>query len=214
MAIEPARLDGQPTAVLGGCAPGCDFGASAPRIRKLCDHLKGGLHVCVGGHQDAHVILATDGHHREVDGQRDVDALLTRSLAWLMSGRPSPRVEKRPHVDERERVTLPVGCLPQACGIAAWVARGVRQAAVDAYLLQLTVERAVSCELLGESNRVDLAFPVGRAVGAECFPRTLADVLPVEEHNHPGRHRQPPVKKIIPASPGVAGTTGSSPQRI
>lgn len=85
---------------------------------------------------------------------------------------------------------LPPRCsLAQASSIALGVACCVRLAAVDSHLVKLAVERAVVCEMLGKRHRVNLALPVRRTYCAECLPRALVNVLPVEEHDDAGRAR-------------------------
>lgn len=68
-------------------APRGDLGADAGSQLGNC--LQGGLEIGVRGEQDPDVVLAANRHGHEVDGQRNIDPLLTRLLAGLGSVGPT-----------------------------------------------------------------------------------------------------------------------------
>ncbi len=74
--------------------------------------------------------------------------------------------------------------------IASWVELAVRLASVDPDLMKLPVKGTVARQVPGQGYGVHLAPPVRGLLGAEHFSRAVIDVLPVEEHNNTGRHRE------------------------
>jgi len=82
---------------------------------------------------------------------------------------------------------VPAAAFPRAAFAHIGVVTSACDAA-DAHLVELPVERAVGCEVLGQEHGVDLAFPVRYLEAAERLARAQLDVLPVEEHHHAVRH--------------------------
>jgi len=165
------------------------------------------FHVRVGLHEDAHVKVLADCHYHEVQREGDVDTFLLWPFARPVARRPAPWVTESSHSEVNQTRLPPRRSLAQASSVALWVACCVRLATVDPHLVKLAVEWAVAGEMLGKRHGVNLALPVWRTYRAECLPRALIDVLPVEEHDDAGGLRQT-------ASPSAGTRSGSaSPSR-
>jgi hypothetical protein len=102
--------------LLADCAPGGNVGTRSLGIGKVGDRFQGRLHVCIGRHENAHVVVAAGRHGYEVDCEGDVNALLAWTFSQLMTVRPASRVTGR-----------------------------IGQTAVDTDLLQLAIKRTVIC---------------------------------------------------------------------
>src|SRR6266581_5622507 len=125
-------------------APGSDFRSCALCSGEPRDRFESGLHVCISGHENAHIQLFADSHYDEINGKGDVNALLLWPFADAAARRPALGIAQRARYQRDERGPLPSSMLTTAGCIASWVELAVRLASVDPDLMKLPVKGTVA----------------------------------------------------------------------
>src|SRR5262245_22726581 len=155
------------------------------------DRLDGGQQIAVAAGEDADVVHPLDGQPHEVDGERDVDALLLRRYL-----RPTARIPQGPLDDSHARIPQPRVGLAGIRSVRTRLAVGRRLTAIDAHAYQAAVGVSAADEQSGQTDGIEVGARRAGACSLEPAVGAEVEVLIVEEDHRPlaGRNK--------PTSPG------------